>query len=67
MTFREFLNETIINLFDNDEKNKYIDEIWELLNKSYKSIGGLKESGFENKENMKKISNYGKYIETMVK
>ena len=52
-TFREMaLNETIHNLFTDIEKEKYVDDIWKLLQDSYKSIGGLKGSGFNNKEEM---------------
>jgi len=53
LSFKEFvLNEKIINLFRYEEKNKYVDIVWDLLNKSYESIGGIKGSGFDTKETM---------------
>jgi len=53
-TFKEFIFESIINLFDESDKGIYVDEVWNLLMNSYKDIGGIKGSGFENKEAMKK-------------
>jgi len=53
-TFKEFIFENIINLFDESDKDKYVDEIWDLLLNSYKDIGGIKGSGFQSKESMKK-------------
>lgn len=50
-TFKTFHNESIINLF-NKEKEQYVDEVWSLLNESYASIGGIKGSGFQSKEDM---------------
>ncbi len=50
--FKDFLNEKIQNTFDSSEKEKYKDEVWDLLQKSYKGIGGIKGSGFESKEDM---------------
>jgi len=53
--FNEFINEKTLNMFDNDiKKEKYVDVIWNLLQESYKSIGGIKGSGFESKEAMMK-------------
>jgi len=51
MKFKDFIDETIINLFDK-EKEEYKDIVWELLISSYSSIGGIKGSGFESKEAM---------------
>jgi len=53
-TFREFVFESIINLFNESDKDIYVNEIWNLLLNSYKDIEGIKGSGFENKEVMKK-------------
>lgn len=52
MTFKEFINETIENLFTHSDKEKYADEVWKLLTDSYKSIGGIKGSGFQSKQDM---------------
>jgi hypothetical protein len=46
------LSERFINVFDNKEKEKYADTVWDMLQSSYKSIGGLKGSGFESKKDM---------------
>lgn len=51
-TFTQYINENILNLFTKEDKEKYVDEIWPLLLESYKSIGGIKGSGFESKEAM---------------
>ena len=52
--FKEFLLERFINLFniDRKEREKYADEVWELLQKSYAKIGGIKGSGFNSKQDM---------------
>lgn len=46
------IEEKVENLFivDKEKREKYIDEIWEMLKKSYESIGGIKTGGFESKE-----------------
>ena len=48
------LNEHVINAPSNDmqTKQKYADEVWDILQNSYKKIGGLKGSGFSSKEDM---------------
>ena len=47
------LNERYINMIGDDEnKKKYVDEVWDLLQKAYAKIGGIKGSGFRNKEDM---------------
>jgi len=52
-TFREMaINETVINLFKKEDKLKYVDEVWNLLNKAYETIGGIKGSGFSSKKDM---------------
>jgi len=52
MKFKEFLAEKIINVFTTTEKEKYVNEIWSMLLSSYKSIGGIKGSGFESKDSI---------------
>ena len=46
------LVERFINLFDPKEKEKYADEVWNMLQKSYEKVGGLHGSGFNSKEDM---------------
>lgn len=49
------LNESVKNLLepnDNKLKIKYTDQVWDILQKAYKSQGGIKGNGFKNKENM---------------
>ncbi len=41
-TYKEYINETFVNLIgDNQDKQKYVDEVWNLLQKSYADIGGI--------------------------
>ena len=50
------LNEKILNLFNKNEKEKYVDEVYNLLQKAYSKIGGIKGSGFSSpKEMIEKI------------
>ena len=53
-TFNTFIAERFINALPNDEelKRKWADRVWNLLQKSYAEIGGIKGGGFENKESM---------------
>ena len=46
------LNETYKNLFASDEKEKYAETVWELLQETYKDIGGLKGKGFKDIQDM---------------
>lgn len=49
-----FLTETFKNLFikDKDARLEYADQVWNVLQISYKRIGGIKGNGFKNKEDM---------------
>lgn len=55
-TLKEFIlmNERFINLFQRDKEKRmeYVDDVWEILQKSYAPIGGIKGSGFGSKEEM---------------
>lgn len=51
-TFKQFLNEAYINLFTPEEKREYVDEVWDILQKSYAYAGGIKGNGFRSKEDM---------------
>lgn len=51
--YDDFINEKYINLFGIDIK-EYSNEIFELLQSAYKSIGGLKGNGFDNADDMYK-------------
>lgn len=53
-TFSTFINEGFDNLFlkDIDAREKVADEVWDILQKSYAPIGGLKGHGFGSKEEM---------------
>ena len=48
------LSETYVNLLGSDkqQKEKYVDEVWEILKKSYSKIGGIKGRGFGSKQEM---------------
>lgn len=59
-TFKQFVDERYVNAISTkidseDLKIKYVDQVWDILQKSYASIGGIKGSGFSSKEDM--ISN----------
>ena len=49
------LEETYVNLYSDKDKETYIDEIWDLLIRSYEDIGGIKGSGFNSKKDMIKF------------
>lgn len=44
MRSREFLIERIINLHTDDQKKKYVDQVWDILQQSYAKIGGFKSA-----------------------
>jgi hypothetical protein len=54
--FSEFLQERFLNYFERDaqKKNEVVDEVWNILQVSYKPIGGIKGKGFQSKEDMMK-------------
>lgn len=55
MKFIEFIEERYVNLFANDaEREKYKNEVYDLIQASYHSIGGIKGSGFESADAMVK-------------
>lgn len=41
MKFDQLLNERFVNVFTPEDKQKYMDELWELLELTYAEIGGL--------------------------
>lgn len=49
-SFKTFLAEKYDNVFSVEQKEKYADQVWEILVQSYKPIGGLKK--IKNKEDM---------------
>lgn len=49
-TFTQYLTEKFHNLFSAEQKEQYADQVWDILNQSYKPIGGLR--GIESKEDM---------------
>jgi len=59
-SFRQYLHEQMlterfINLIgDDSDKEKYVDAVWDLLQYSYKDIGGIRGSGFRSPEDMMK-------------
>ena len=53
LSFSDFLlQETYKNFHDIESRRKYANQVWKILEKSYKYIGGIKGSGFESIENM---------------
>ena len=64
MKFTEFLNEKYLNLFINTKdaisRNEYKDEVYELLQRAYKDIGGIKGNGFNSADDMVKNMTFWK-------
>lgn len=53
INFKEYLlQESIVNLFNKEDKEEYKEEIFNLLQKAYAKIGGLKGSGFNSPDDM---------------
>ena len=53
-TYEEYLAERFVNLFNDseEERRKWAPELWNMLQATYASIGGIKGSGFESIERM---------------
>lgn len=49
---RNLLLERYVNVFSTEEKQSFVDDVWEILVTSYAKIGGIKGSGFESKDSM---------------
>jgi len=57
-SFKTFLTEKYVNLLptDEDQKREYAPKVWDMLQKSYAPLGGIKGNGFNSQEDMiKKI------------
>lgn len=55
ISFKQHLSENYKNFIGPDsieKRRKWADQTWDILQKSYESIGGIKGSGFKNKEDM---------------
>lgn len=51
--FKQFINESFKNAIgDSPLKDMYADQVWDILQKSYAGIGGIKGSGFSTKQDM---------------
>ena len=63
-SLQTYISERVVNLFnsDQDEREKYADVVYNLLQSSYKEIGGLKTSGFKSKDDMVKSIPFWKLI-----
>lgn len=62
MRFFNWLNEKYLNLFTKDQKEIYIDQVWDMLQKAYEYVGGLKGAGFSSKEEMIKSIPFWKLV-----
>lgn len=60
MTPKKILTERVLNLHTVEEKEQYVDVIWDLLNKSYAKLGGFKSAS--SKEELLDIPGYWKVI-----
>lgn len=54
MRLREYLNERISNLFKSDQIDKelYAEDVWNILQNSYRKIGGIQGNGFKSIDDM---------------
>ena len=51
-TFKNFINERYVNAFSKEDKEKYKNEVYQLLMQSYASMGGIKGNGFRSPDDM---------------
>lgn len=56
------LNERYVNAFDAQSKEAYAPEVWDILQKSYSKIGGLKSGGLDTIEGLIKNSKMWKLL-----
>ena len=52
MRATELVTERYFNAFKTDDKIKYSQEIWDMLQRSYKPVGGIKGNGFHDVNDM---------------
>lgn len=52
LTFDQFLSERYLNVFGKDDKAEHAQDVYDILQASYKPIGGLKGNGFQSPEAM---------------
>jgi hypothetical protein len=53
--YYSLLTEGVVNLIGTnsiDQRQKYVDQVWDILQESYRKMNGIKGSGFESKEAM---------------
>jgi hypothetical protein len=60
MKIKEILDERVINLHKEDNKDKYGEDVWNILQKSYESIGGFKTAA--NLDELKEKSGMWKIV-----
>jgi hypothetical protein len=52
-TFKGYLAERFVNAINDDpKKEEYVDQVWNIIQKAYEPIGGIKTNGFQTKEKM---------------
>lgn len=62
-TFKTYLTERFVNAIGDDKKKEeYVDQVWDILQKSYAAIGGVKGNGFKSKEDMIKNIPFWKMV-----
>lgn len=50
ISFKTFLGEAYKNIFDKEDKEKYVDQVLDILASSYAPIGGVKTPSFKTRE-----------------
>lgn len=59
--FEQSLTEAFVNLINDDPKKiEYVDDVWDIIQRSYAKIGGIHGSGFGSKDEMMKKILFGK-------
>jgi hypothetical protein len=62
ITFKEFLNESFVNIFKAEDKEQYAELVWDMLQVAYTPIGGIKGSGFKDKQDLIKNIPFWKLV-----
>ncbi len=55
ITFQQYLSENYKNLIgpeSHQQREKWVDQVWQILQRTYEPIGGIKGSGFSSKQDL---------------
>ena len=51
-SFSSYLSESFVNALDTETKERFKDQVWKILQRSYQPIGGIKGNGFSSPDEM---------------